>query len=101
MTQVEIGLNSISQMLLFACVAQEFRWVCCHLVKLLENLILGVDNVFKVGVGVSINALVLPDAFICRKIAISSLPKAEKESVAISKAPADLNSLNDSSILVA
>ena len=100
MTQVEIGLNSISQMLLFACVAQEFRWVCCHLV-LLENLILGVDNVFKVGVGVSINALVLPDAFICRKIAISSLPKAEKERVAISKAPADLNSLNDSSILVA
>ena len=38
LTQVKIGLNGITHMLLFACVTQEFHFVCSHLVELLERL---------------------------------------------------------------
>ena len=37
MTQIEIRMNNIMHMLLFACISQEFSWVCFHLVKLLEE----------------------------------------------------------------
>ena len=53
------------------------------------NLFLDVDGVFEVGVGVGINALALPNVFICSKVDIAALPKTEKERVAKSKAPVD------------
>ena len=39
LTQVEIGLNSITHMLLVALIRQEFRWACFHLVELLEKIL--------------------------------------------------------------
>ena len=39
LAQVKIGLNSVMHMLLFACISEEFRWVCCPLVELLEQIV--------------------------------------------------------------
>ena len=65
------------------------------------NVFLGVGDIFEVGVEVGSDALVMPDVFICRKSAIASLPKCEKERVSKSKTPFDRKSSNDSSEMVA
>ena len=57
---------------------------------------LGMSDVVEAGVGAGSNALAMRVVFICMKVVIAALPKAEKEQVVKSKAPADSNSLNDS-----
>ena len=42
-------------------------------------VVLGVNNVFEVGVGAGSDALGMPDICNCRKAAIAVLPKTEKE----------------------